>query len=42
MKTNGDNKKPKKNWKHNIKISDKEMRYWLDYLAKNEKRFRSI
>ena len=38
MKTNGNNRKPKKNWQHNIKMSDKEMRYWLDYLSKNEKR----
>jgi len=37
MKTNGDYKKPKKNSQHNIKMSDKEMRYWLDYLSKNEK-----
>ena len=28
----------KKNWKYNIKMSDKEMKYWLDYLKKNEKR----
>ena len=27
----------KKNWKYNIKMSDKEMKYWLDYLKKNEK-----
>ena len=28
----------KKNWKYKIKMSEKEMKYWLDYLKKNEKR----
>ena len=28
----------KKNWKYNIKMSDKEIQYWLDYLKRNEKR----
>ena len=28
----------KKNWKENIKMSEKEMKYWLDYLKRNEKR----
>ena len=28
----------KKNWKYNIKMSDKEMKDWLDYLKMNEKR----
>ena len=29
----------KKNWRDNLpEVSDKEMKYWLDYLKKNEKR----
>jgi hypothetical protein len=28
----------KKNWRYNIQMSQKEMKYWLDYLKKNEKR----
>ena len=27
----------KKKWKYNITMSDKDMRYWLDYLKRNEK-----
>ena len=30
----------KKNWKYKIVMSEKEMRYWLDYLKKNEKRLK--
>jgi len=28
----------KKNWRYNIKMSQREMKYYLDYLKKNEKR----
>ena len=28
----------KKNWKRHIKMSDREMKYWMEYLKKNEKR----
>ena len=28
----------KNNWKYNIKMTDKEIQYWLDYLKRNEKR----
>jgi hypothetical protein len=28
----------KKNWKYNIKMTDEEIQYWLDYLKRNEKR----
>ena len=28
----------KKNWKRHIKMSDREMEYWMNYLKKNEKR----
>ena len=28
----------KKNWKQHIKTSEREMRYWMEYLKKNEKR----
>jgi len=38
MKTNGDNRRPKKNWHLNIKMDDSEMNYYLDYLKKNERR----
>lgn len=30
--------KSEKNWKYNIKMSDKEMKFWLEYLKRNEKR----
>ena len=28
----------KKNWKQHIKMSENEMKYWMEYLKKNEKR----
>ena len=28
----------KKNWRYKIVMSDKEMKYWLSFLKKNEKR----
>ena len=28
----------KKNWKQHIKMSEREMKYWMEYLKKNEKR----
>ena len=32
------NRGQKKNWKRHIKMSDREMKYWLEYLRKNEER----
>ena len=28
----------KKNWKENIKMSEREMRYWMKFLKENEER----
>ncbi len=28
----------KKNWKQHIKMSDREMKYWMKYLKENEER----